>query len=254
MKLLPRRRERRTTMTVVEHLEELRARLLVSIIAVAVGAVGGWLLFDSVMDLLRGPFCNAVNALPKAQQPPTGCALIFSGPVEPFLIKLKVVAFLGLGLALPVVLWEFWAYITPGLTKKERRLAVPFVACSLVLFALGGWLAFLTLPKGLQFLLGFAGGDFVALLSASRYIGFAMLLTLAFGLSFEFPLVLIFLAKVGIVSSRQLRGFRRYAILVIAVFAAVITPSQDPYTMFAMMLPMVIFYEAAILVIRLMKR
>ena len=115
-------------------------------------------------------------------------------------------------------------------------------------------MAFLTLPKGLQFLLGFAGGDFVALLSASRYIGFAMLLTLAFGLSFEFPLVLIFLAKVGIVSSRQLRSFRRYAILVIAVFAAVITPSQDPYTMLAMMLPMVIFYEAAILVIRLMKR
>lgn len=254
MRLIPKRRQRPTAMTVVEHLEELRYRLVISLVAVAVGAIGGWFLFEQTMDLLREPFCKAVEGLPKSAQPPTGCSLVFNGVVEPFMIKLKVVAFLGLGLALPVVLWQFWAFITPGLTKKERRLAIPFVGSSLVLFLLGGWFAFYTLPRGLNFLLGFAGEGFVALLTASRYVGFVMMLTLAFGLSFEFPLVLIFLGRVGVVSSRQLRDVRRYAILGIALFAAVITPSQDPYTMLMMMAPLVLFYEVAILVVRAMKK
>lgn len=241
-------------MTVVEHLEELRYRLVISVVAVGVGAIGGWFLFEQAMDLLREPFCKAVATLPESSRPPTGCSLIFNGVVEPFMIKLKVVAFLGLGLALPVVLWQFWAFITPGLTKKERRLAVPFVASSVILFLLGGWFAFFTLPRGLNFLLGFAGEGFVALLTASRYVGFVMMLTLAFGLSFEFPLVLIFLGRAGIVTSRQLRDARRYAVLGIALFAAVITPSQDPYTMLMMMAPLWVFYEVAILIIRTMKK
>lgn len=254
MKLLPKRRERATSMTVMEHLEELRSRLFVSLIAVAIGAIGGWFLFEPVMDALRGPFCDAIRTLPAGSKPPTGCSLVFSGVVEPLLIKLKVVGFIGLGLALPVVLWEFWAFVTPGLTKSERKMAVPFVASSVFLFALGGWFSFITLPRGLQFLLGFAGQGFVPILTSSRYVGFVMMLTLAFGLSFEFPIVLIFLGKVGVIKSRQLRDVRRFAILGIAIFAAVITPSQDPYTMTAMMLPMILFYEVAIIVIRIMKR
>jgi sec-independent protein translocase protein TatC len=241
-------------MTVVEHLEELRYRLVISLIAVGVGAIAGWFLFERAMDLLREPFCKAVATLPESSRPPTGCSLIFNGVVEPFMIKLKVVAFLGLGLALPVVLWQFWAFITPGLTKKERRLAIPFVASSVILFLLGGWFAFYTLPRGLNFLLGFAGEGFVALLTASKYVGFVMMLTLAFGLSFEFPLVLIFLGRAGVVSSRQLRDARRFAVLGIGLFAAIITPSQDPYTMLMMMAPLWVFYEVAILVIRTMKK
>lgn len=254
MRLIPRRRERPTAMTVVEHLEELRYRLVISLIAVGVGAIAGWFLFERAMDLLREPFCKAVATLPESSRPPTGCSLIFNGVVEPFMIKLKVVAFLGLGLALPVVLWQFWAFITPGLTKKERRLAIPFVASSVILFLLGGWFAFYTLPRGLNFLLGFAGEGFVALLTASKYVGFVMMLTLAFGLSFEFPLVLIFLGRAGVVSSRQLRDARRFAVLGIGLFAAIITPSQDPYTMLMMMAPLWVFYEVAILVIRTMKK
>ena len=254
MKLLPKRRERPTAMTVVEHLEELRGRLFISLIAIAIGAIGGWFLFGPVMDALRKPFCEAVSTLPPSSQPLTGCSLVFNGVVEPLIIKFKVVAFIGLGIALPVVLWEFWAFVTPGLTKSERKMAIPFVASSVCLFALGGWFAFMTLPRGLNFLLGFAGEGFTAMLTASRYVGFVMMLTLAFGLSFEFPLVLIFLGKVGVVKSRQLRDVRRFAILGIAIFAAVITPSQDPYSMTAMMLPMILFYEVAIIVIRLMKR
>lgn len=241
-------------MTIVEHLEELRGRLMIAIMAVAVGAIVGWALFEPVMSLLRGPFCDAVQALPAQQRPPTGCSLLFTGPVEPFLIKLKVVFFIGLGVALPVVLWQFWAFVTPGLTARERKLAVPFVLSSILLFILGGYFAILTLPRGLAFLLGFAGEGFVVYLTAARYISFVMLLTVAFGLSFEFPIVLIFLGWAGLLTSRQLREVRRYAILGIAVFAAVITPSQDPYTMLMLMAPMVVFYEVAILVIRAMKK
>jgi sec-independent protein translocase protein TatC len=254
MKLIPKRREQPTTMSIVEHLEELRFRLTVCIVAIGVGAVLGWFLFPPVMNYLRGPFCDAVATLPASQRPPSGCSLLFTGPVEPFLIRLKVVFFIGLGVALPVVLWQFWAFVTPGMTKRERKLAVPFVACSLGLFLLGAWFAMLTLPRGLAFLLGFAGEGFVTFLTASRYMSFVMLLIAAFGLSFEFPLVLIFLGWAGVLSSRTLRDFRRYAVLGVAIFAAVITPSQDPYTMLMLMVPMVVFYEVAILVIRGMKK
>src|SRR5204863_3940498 len=147
-----------------------------------------------------------------------------------------------------------WRFVTPGLTRKERRLAFPFVAASLVLFALGGWFAFLTLTKGLHFLLGFAGDSIVPLLTVDRYINFVIFMVLAFGLSFEFPLVLIMLCWVRVLSSQRLRHWWRWAILFIAIYSAVITPSQDPYTQLAMMVPMYLFYEGSILVARLMKR
>ena len=132
--------------------------------------------------------------------------------------------------------------------------AIPFVLSSVFLFALGALIAYLTLPKGLGFLLGFAGSGFTPLITGDRFLGFVMLLAVAFGVSFEFPIVLIFLCGVGVISSDKLRQWRRGAILFIAVFAAVITPSADPYTMLAMMLPMVLFYEAAIIVARLMNK
>lgn len=255
MKLLRRNpREPGGTMTIVEHLQELRYRLVWCIASIGVASIAGWALFDRILTRLRGPYCEALSALPPGSQPPTGCRLVFSGPVEPFIIKLKVVLFVGLALALPIVLFQFWRFVTPGLTRRERRLAIPFVGSSVALFVLGGWFAYLTLPRGLEFLLGFAGPGTVPLLTAGRYVGFVLLLTIAFGLAFEFPLVLIFLALVGVTSSKALRRWRPYAVLTIAIAAAVITPSQDPYTMLAMMLPMVLFYEIAILVIRLMKR
>ncbi|MEX0991982.1 MAG: twin-arginine translocase subunit TatC [Actinomycetota bacterium] len=254
MKLIPRRRERPREMTIVEHLAELRTRLVVSAVAIAAGSVVGWFLFEPFLDMIRKPFCEALSALPEKAQPPTGCDLVFNGPVEPFMIKLKVVVFIGLLIALPILLWQFWLFITPGLTKKEKRYAVPFIGSSVLLFALGASLAYLTLPLGLQFLLGFAGEGFVPLLTASRYIGFFILMTLAFGIAFEFPIILIFLCVVGIISSRQLRSWRRYAVVAVCLLAAVITPSQDPYTLLAMAVPMYLFYEAAILVARLLKK
>jgi sec-independent protein translocase protein TatC len=242
-------------MTMVEHLDELRRRVFISIIAIVVGAIAGWFVYGPVFNFLIHSYTEACRHLPAARRPPQGCqAVVVSGVVEPFIIRLKVSTYSGLGLALPVVTFQLWRFITPGLTQKERRLAVPFVLSSVALFVLGGFFAFFTLPRGLTFLLGFGGPHIVPLLSATRYISFVILLTVAFGVSFEFPLVLIFLAWVGVVSSRQLRQWRRFAILFIVIFAAVITPSQDPFTLLAMSLPMVVFYEATIWITRLMKR
>jgi sec-independent protein translocase protein TatC len=241
-------------MTLVEHLEALRSRLFVSLGAIGVGSVVGWFLYGPVLRLLQDPYCRTVHSLPKGNRPPTGCNFVFTGVLEPIVIKLKVVVFLGLFLALPIVLWELWAFVVPGLTRRERRVGIPFVLSSVLLFVLGAVLAYLTLPKGLGFLLGFAGPDFVPLLTGDRFLGFVMLLALAFGISFEFPVILVFLSLVGVISSQKLRQWRRGAILFIAIFAAVITPSSDPYTMTAMMVPMVLFYEAAIIVARLMGR
>jgi len=239
-------------MSLVEHLEELRHRLVVSVIAIAIGSVAGWFLYSAVVELLLEPYCDYWQTVPPEMRTTDECALFFMGAVDPVLIKLKVVVFLGLFLALPVVLWQLWRFVVPGLTGRERRLAVPFVASSVLLFALGALLAYVTLPKALNFLLGFAGAEFVPLLTGDKFLSFVMLVALAFGLSFEFPILLIFLSVVGLVSTQQLRAWRRWAILGITIFAAFITPSADPYTMLAMMLPMILFYEAAIIVARLL--
>lgn len=260
MRLIPERlRQRRPVtdqgnMTLVEHLEELRSRLFVCLIAIGLASIVGWFLYGPVLDVLQKPYCETIQNLPPGNRPPAGCDFVFTGVLEPIVIKLKVVVFLGLFIALPVVLWEIWSFVMPGLTKRERRIGIVFVFCSLILFALGAFVAYVTLPKGLEFLLGFAGSSFVPLLTGDRFLGFVMLLALAFGISFEFPIVLIFLAMVGLVSSQKLRQWRRGAILFIAIFAAVITPSSDPYTMSAMMIPMILFYEAAIIVTRLIGR
>jgi sec-independent protein translocase protein TatC len=223
---------------------------------VGLAGIGGWFLYGPVVNLLTNPFCDFMRTHPQLATDATDpCRLVFSGPLQPFLVKLKVAAFLGLAMALPVVLYQLWMFVMPGLTRRERRYAFPFVLSSLVLFGLGGWFAQLTLPKGLNFLLGFAGTNRVLLLlTFDKYLGFVMLLILAFGLSFEFPVVLISLEMAGVLSSARLRQWRRYAILGIAIFAAVITPSQDWFTMSAMMVPLIGFYELSILVGRLLRR
>jgi sec-independent protein translocase protein TatC len=246
--------ERTGTMTLIQHLEELRHRVVLAFIALLGGAVVGWFLYPTFLSIVTRPFCDYVMSLPKDQRPPTGCDLIASGALDPFTVKLKVVFALGLFVALPVILYQLWAFIVPGLTSRERRMAVPFIASSMVLFALGALVAYLTLPHALDFLLGFAGKEFTVLITGSSFIGFVVLLTLAFGLSFEFPILLIFLGMAGVVSSAKLRAWRRYAIVLISVFAAVITPSSDPYSMLALMIPMLLFYETAIIVIRLLKK
>jgi sec-independent protein translocase protein TatC len=243
-------------MSMIEHLDELRTRLISSIAAVGLGMIGGWFLFRPVFNIMSHPFCDFMSTHPNlAIRPNDPCRLVYTSVTEPFIIKIKVVAFLGIALALPVLLYQFWRFITPGLTTRERKYAIPFVLSSLALFTLGGFFAMLTLPKGLSFLLGFAGtSNITAVLTIGKYLGFVMLVIVAFGAAFEFPLILISLMLVGVLSTRQLRSWRRYALVAIAVLAAVITPSQDWFTMSALMIPLIIFYELSIIVGRILKK
>lgn len=241
-------------MTVMEHLEELRHRIVIAIIALALGSIVGWFLYPWFIHLVRVPYCDYVHTLPKEAVPAAGCNLISNAPLDPMLVKLKVVVFLGLGVSLPIVLFQLWAFIVPGLTPREKKLSIPFIVSSTLLFLMGGLVAFVTLPKALNFLLGFAGSGVQPFIQFNSYVSFVVLVTLAFGVSFEFPVLLVFLLLVGVLTTARLRAWRRWSILGISVFAAVITPSSDPYSMLAMMIPMVLFYEGSIIVGRLMKK
>ena len=245
--------ERTGTMSVLEHLDELRRRIMVSFFAVAAGAVVGWFLYPYVLELLQDPYCDYLRNNPEVR-PPAGCKLVINSVVDAFLTKIKMVGFLGLIVALPVVLYQLWAFIVPGLTSREKKWSIPFIATATTLFLAGAGFSIWTLPRALEFLLGFGGDAVVPLITFDRYLGFVTLVTLAFGASFLFPVILVFLEAVGVLSWRRLASWRRWTILGIAIFSAVITPSGDPYTMFAMMIPMYMFYEASIIIGRIMKR
>lgn len=252
MPLIPRRRRRPRpdAMTVVEHLDELRRRLIISLIAIGVGSIAGFVLYRPILDFLQEPYRRALESLPNTITED----LIVTTPAEPFLAFVKIGLFTGLLIALPVVLYQLWRFITPGLTRRERRFGIPFVLASVVLFAGGTWFAFAVLPRGLAFLFSFGGENLVPLLTIDRYLSFLFFLIFAFGLSFELPLVLLSLTGVGIIGSAQMRRWRRYAALGTVIFAAVATPTQDPYTMLLLWVPLYLLYEGAILVARLMKR
>jgi sec-independent protein translocase protein TatC len=259
MRTLPWRRktpeERAGAMSLIEHLRELRHRLLICLWALLAGSVAGFLLYEPAMRVIQSPYCDFLRDNPdKNPFPQQGCSLVFSGAIDAFLITVKVIVFLALVVALPVILYQLWAFIVPGLTSRERKWAIPFVALSVVLFLLGGLAAYLTLPKALDFLLG-VGGDFVSpLLTVDKYIGFVIFTILAFGLGFEFPILLISLSAAGVISNESMRKYRRQVILALAIFAAVITPSPDPISMLALLIPLYLFYEGAIIVSRLLKR
>ncbi|HEX2063314.1 MAG TPA: twin-arginine translocase subunit TatC [Acidimicrobiales bacterium] len=235
-------------MSVVEHLGELRHRILVSLVAVAAGAVVGFIFYERILDFLIEPYCGI------ERRPPGPCRLIVLDPLEGFATRLKVASYTGLFLASPVVLFQLWRFITPGLNPNEKRYAVPFVLSSILLFCLGVLLARLTFPRALDFLVGVGGPDLQAFFSPAKYLRFVLMVIVAFGVAFEFPVVLVFLQLAGVVSSRRLGAWRRPAVVAVLVVAAVITPSQDPYTLLAMAVPMYLFYEGSILVGRLLNR
>lgn len=233
-------------MTVVEHLTELRRRLIISLVAIAIGGIICFVFAPQIISFLVEFYKNSTADTPNK--------LIFTGPLDAFATRLKVATYGGIVLALPVWLWELWRFITPGLHPTEKRYAVPFLFASLFLFACGAVVAFLTLQPALNFLLKIGGSDLRPLLTADKYISLVSLMIVAFGISFEFPVVLVFLLIARVLTTAQLRHWRRYAAVFIVTFAAVITPSQDPYSLFAMAVPMYLFYEASILVGRFLKR
>jgi sec-independent protein translocase protein TatC len=231
-------------MPLVEHLAELRRRIIISAIAIAVGGIVAFCFYNRILNFLIGPYTDITGKK----------TLLITDPLEGFTTRLKIAAFGGLALASPVLLWQMWRFITPGLHKKEKRYAIPFIVASIFLFVLGGVVAMLTFTQALRFLIGVGGGSLEAFFTPSKYLSLIVLMIVAFGVAFEFPIVLVFLQLARVLTSRKLRKWRRPAVVVIVAVAAVITPSQDPYSLFAMAVPMYIFYEASILIGRIMKR
>ena len=243
---LPRRRvaPEPEAMSLAEHLGELRRRLVKAFAAIAVGAVVGFLLYAPVLELLVQPYCD----VKQAADPGSSCRLVVTDPLDSFSIRIKLSMYLGLLIALPVVLWQLWRFITPGLHPRERRYAVPFVASSMALFVAGAALALWTFPKTLEFFSTFGGDELELLYTPSKYLGLLVMMMLIFGIGFEFPVVLVSLQAAGVLTWQRLASWRRYAIVLIFVADAVITPSGDPVTLLAMAVPMILFYEVAILI------
>ncbi len=237
-------------MSLFAHLTELRQRLTRAVIALGLGAVVGYAVFPYLLDLIMAPYCEVADAV----RPDGSCTLIALTPLEPLSVRLKTSFVIGLFLGGPVIFYQLWRFITPGLTRRERRFALPFVVSSQVMFAVGITFAYLVIPFGLRTLLGFGGPGIEPFLSASEYLSFFLTLSIAFGLVFEVPLIMIFLALVGVVNASGLRKARPYAILISVVASAFITPTTDAVTLFFMAGPLILFYELSILVAWLVER
>ena len=237
-------------MSLLDHLIELRRRLTRAVIALVLGAVVGYMVFPNLLDLIMAPYC----AVAEDVRPEQTCTLVALTPLEPFSVRFKTSFVVGLFIGGPVIFYQLWRFITPGLTTSERRYALPFVAMSQIMFAIGIVFSYLVIPFGLRTLLGFGGPGIEPMLSASEYLSFFLTLSIAFGLVFELPLVLIFLSLVGVVNSASLRKARPYAILASVVAAAFITPTNDAITLLFMAGPMVFFYELSMLFAWLIER
>jgi sec-independent protein translocase protein TatC len=233
-------------MTLIEHLTELRSRIFKCLLAVAVGMTVAWFAYDAIFQFLVNPLCDTLDT--------EECRLIITDPLEGLATRLRVCAYAWIGLAMPVLLWQVWRFVTPGLYPKERRWAVPFVISALTLFILGAGLAYWTLPKALDFLIAIGGEDLEPFFTPQNYIRLITYMMLAFGIGFEFPILLVFLQLAGILPTDKLRAWRRYAAVAIVVIVAVITPSGDPISLAALSIPMYLFYEISIVIGRISAR
>jgi sec-independent protein translocase protein TatC len=227
-------------MPVMAHLVELRTRVIKSAIALAVGTVVGFIFYRDVFDLLAEPYRRATD------QP-----LAYFQVTEPFTLALKLALFGGVIIASPVIIYQIWRFIGPALTKRERRYVIPLSGVMGILFAAGVVLGFYSLPLALRVLFSFGTDLLRETIGVNYYFSFAMRFLLAFGAAFEFPVFLFAAAGLGLISSRTLQQHRNWAIVIVVVVAALMTPGGDPLTLMLLSTPMYILYELAILAIRL---
>lgn len=228
----------------MSHLKEFRSRLVKAAVAVAVGTVIAFAFNEQILDLLAKPYQIAV---PDGQ-------LAFFRPTEAFATVMRLSLFGGAILASPVILYQSWRFIAPALSPKEKRWAYPITAVFVFLFLLGVLVGYVALERGLGFLLEFGGDALTPIIGADFYLKFATRFILAFGLAFEFPVFLFAAAAIGVVNSKMLRSNRRWAVLIILIAAAIITPSGDPMTLMLLSVPLYLLYELTILAIRLILR
>jgi sec-independent protein translocase protein TatC len=236
-------------MSVLDHLRELRRRLIIVMLMIAAGAVIGWLVYNPLLEILKHPYCNIPyqHRLGALNQSKSQCKLQFRAPLDGFTIRLKVSVVAGAIITAPLWLYQLWAFVTPGLRKNEKRWTVAFVLTSSLLFALGMALAYFTLYKGLSVLITQAGNGTQAALDVTNYISFVILILLVFGASFELPLLVVMLNAVRVLPFSILKRGQRLGVFLIFLFAAVATPSTDPFTMVAMAVPMVLLFELSVL-------
>lgn len=230
------------SMTLIEHVRELRNRLFRASLAIMIGFGFGIWLAEPVRILLSRPYCD----LPQARFVDGKCEFVQLGPADLFLLNLKIGLWVGLIIAAPIWLYQLWAFIAPGLHRHERRYAYAFTAMAAPLFAAGAVLAYFVTAKGLEFLMNVSGDDISTTLEVTRYISFVTNLILLFGVAFEFPLIVLMLNFVGIASAKRLLSWWRVAIFVFFAFSAVVTPTPDPFGMTALALCLSALYFAAV--------
>jgi sec-independent protein translocase protein TatC len=233
-------------MPVLDHLRELRRRIIIMLLIIIAGGVAGWFLYGDILDILRHPYCSVPDKYRFHPQQGQDCVLIYHGVLEGFTTRLKVSAIAGAVMTGPLWLYQVWAFITPGLRRNERKYTLAFIAASTLLFCAGVALAYVVLSKGLRILLEQAGYGTQALLTVGDYISFVVLMLVIFGAAFELPLLVVMANFVGVLPARLLKRSRRIAIFLIFLFAAVATPTTDPFTMCAMAIPIIVLYEVAI--------
>jgi sec-independent protein translocase protein TatC len=242
-------------MSLGDHLRELRSRLLRCALAIFAGSAVSFVFFNRIWKFLQRPYCEVhqhqtLDVAVKVK----GCGagpLVFSSVFDPILWHFKVALIAGIVIASPVWLYQLWAFVTPGLQRKERRYSLAFVGAAVPLFLCGATLAYLVMSRGLQLLLNFAPNNTVSLISIDHYLSYAMAMLLIFGASFDIPLLIVMLNMVGVLSYARLKKSRRLSIFLCFVFAAVATPSGDPFTMLALGLPLMALLELATQIARL---
>ncbi|MGH8861204.1 MAG: twin-arginine translocase subunit TatC [Jatrophihabitantaceae bacterium] len=231
----------------MDHLRELRRRIIWIIVVVAAGAVVGWYLYNPVIHFLEHPYCQVDYHHRFPGIDTKKCNLVYSGVLDGFTTRLKVAVISGAVFTAPLWLYQIWAFITPGLRKNERKYTIVFIVTSTLLFAAGMTLAYVVLSKGLDILLTQAGEGVQALLTVNDYLSFVTLMLVIFGAAFELPLLIIMANLAGVLSAKILKKSQRVGIFLIFLFAAIATPSTDPFTMCAMAVPMVLLFEGAVL-------
>jgi sec-independent protein translocase protein TatC len=241
------------TMTLFEHLRELRYRLVVSILAIIVGMVVAWFFRYDLLDILQRPYFQAIEAL-KVRHPDAVTSLVNINLTSPLTLSLKVSALAGAIVTAPFWLYQLWAFIVPGLLVKEKKWALIFIAAATPMFLSGVIVAYFVLPKAITVLLSFTQSGVTNLQDINAYLSFLLRLMVVFGLGFLIPLVVLMLNIVGVITAKQMAKYRSLVIFGTFVFGAVATPSTDPFSMLAIAAPMALLFLAAELIARILDR